>query len=102
MIYVFEDLKTKEIVEIHFRIAEAPPIGAEILYEGKMYRRLPNYDQIHIDTAGIARKTHKYPYVSHQMPRNMPGAKHDKKGKPIIRSRLHENEIMAQHGYERD
>ena len=44
----------------------------------------------------------KYPYVSHRLPRNMPGAPHDSSGKPVVLSQRHEREIAARQGLRRE
>ena len=43
--------------------------------------------------------TSTYPYVSHTLPRNMPGVPADSKGRPIIMSRRHERNVASEHGY---
>lgn len=84
--------------ELHFSSEDAPRIGDKILKKQHILVRVPSF---HIDTAGISRKTHKYPYVSHQLCRKIEGAESNKKGKPVIRSQSHEREIMARHDLEK-
>lgn len=53
-------------------------------------------------TAALHTDIHKYPYISHRLPKNLVGCDHDRYGKPVIVSKSHEREIMARHGYRRD
>lgn len=44
----------------------------------------------------------KYPYVSSRLPRNLEGCPTDSKGKPVILSKRHEQEIASRHGMKRE
>jgi hypothetical protein len=80
-------------------MADAPSIGSVIERDGERFTRLVSDAQV---SAEVEVVTHKYPYVSQQMPRNLPGCETNKKGQPIISSRRHEREIMGRYGLERD
>ena len=85
-IYVFEDSEGIKH-DIFFSLEDAPKIGDEIQWQGKIVRRVAHY---HLDTAGIARKTHKYPYKARSQP-----------GQPTIRSQQHEKEYAAKNDMEK-
>ena len=96
-IYEFEDVKTGERHDIFQSIDNVTPIGKTIEWKGMTLRRLANFV---LDTAGISRKTHKYPYVSQALPRkgpagNLSNTQYNQQGQPIIRSQQHEREIAA-------
>lgn len=44
----------------------------------------------------------KYPYVSDRLPRNAKGCMTDSQGKPVIMSRMHEDRVFKELGYERE
>lgn len=88
-----------QIVEKSYPMRDAPPIGAEITVDGKVFRRVFCGT---VDQAGIDRKTHKYPFVSHALPPYLPGCKHTHTGNNIIRSQRHEREVLARTGYVRE
>lgn len=92
MIYVFVNDETGELVDVAFDSKNAPKIGDVIDHDGVKLRRLASN---HIDTAGIRRKTHKYPYESSQLPRTP-----DNK-KQVIHSMSHEREYGARHELEK-
>tara|TARA_R100000700_G_C3077513_1_gene84769 strand:+ start:71 stop:373 length:303 start_codon:yes stop_codon:yes gene_type:complete len=93
-VYLFET-EDGQRVESFFSSNDVPSIGDKIDIDGITCTRLPSFV---LDTAGIARKTHQYPYVSRALPRNMPGVgNYDKQGRPIIRSQQHEKNVAAQH-----
>ncbi len=97
--YEFSRESDGKIVEFHFRMADAPPIGSLIERDGERFTRLVSDSQV---SAEVEVVTHKYPYVSRKMPRNLPGCETNKNGQPIISSRRHEREIMNRYGLERD
>jgi hypothetical protein len=93
-IYLFKDVETGETEDLFFNSDHAPSIGEEIRHGDKTLRRMPSFV---LDTAGIARKTHKYPYVSRSLPRNIRGCEVNKKGQPIIKSQAHERNVASEH-----
>jgi hypothetical protein len=93
--YEFQLVGGAEKIERFFPMSQAPAIGKRIQHNGKTYMRIVSVAQIDADVANRARG---YPYVSSALPRNLPGADHTADGKPIIRSRTHEKNVMAQHG----
>ena len=99
MIYEFENMKTGELVEVNYPMGEAPEAGTEVMIDGVMLRRIVSKAQV---SAAVATVTHGYPYVSHSLPRKLKGEKTNRKGKPIVTSRRHENELKAKHGMTRD
>tara|TARA_Y100000114_G_C11744778_1_gene321012 strand:- start:997 stop:1296 length:300 start_codon:yes stop_codon:yes gene_type:complete len=97
-IYVFHDDEGNEY-EVFFNASEVPSIGQTIDGDGKVLTRVPSFI---LDSAGIERKTHKYPYVSRSLPRNLAGAESNNKGQPIIRSQSHERDVAARHDMEKE
>jgi hypothetical protein len=98
-IYEFINVDTGNKKDVFFNSSSAPRIGEEIEYEGGTFRRVPSF---HLDSAGISRKTHKYPYVSRSLPRNIQGCEVNKKGQPIIKSQAHERNVAAEHDMAKD
>ncbi len=96
MIYEFLDQNCNH-VELSMSMAEAPSIGAIITHEGRTLTRIASFMQI-----DPATNRHQYPYVSTSLPRRLSGCKVTGQGKPIIESKRHERNIMAQHGFEKD
>ena len=93
-VYLFRDEKGIE-VESYYRYEDAPRIGDTVDIGGSKCTRVASFI---IDSAGIERKTHKYPYVSRALPRNLTGVNnYDKQGRPIIRSQSHERDVAARH-----
>tara|TARA_R100000808_G_C2154131_1_gene164898 strand:- start:1368 stop:1670 length:303 start_codon:yes stop_codon:yes gene_type:complete len=93
-VYLFKTAEGLE-VESFFTANEAPKIGDTVEINGMECTRVPSFV---LDSAGINRKTHQYPYVSRALPRNMPGVEnYDKQGRPIIKSQQHERNVAAQH-----
>ena len=92
--YVFKDAETGEKIDRYFPIAEAPRFGETIIVDGREYVRQLNFN---LDSAGIARKTHKYPYLSRSLPRDLNGCECNSKGQPIIKSQAHERNVAAEH-----
>lgn len=86
-----------ETVELHFAMADAPSIGTTITRDGRRLTRIASDAQI-----DPAHNRHQYPYVAFNLPRNLPGCGATRIGEPIIRSKRHEREIMARHGYVKD
>ena len=75
--YEFSRESDGKIVEFHFRMADAPPIGSVIERDGERFTRLVSDAQV---SAEVEIVTHKYPYVSRSMPRNLPGCETNNKG----------------------
>tara|TARA_R100001594_G_scaffold67913_2_gene102221 strand:+ start:919 stop:1221 length:303 start_codon:yes stop_codon:yes gene_type:complete len=93
-IYLFVNEKGQE-VESFFSSDSAPRIGDEVEIDGSKCTRVASFI---LDSAGIERKTHKYPYVSRALPRNLPGVEnYDKQGRPVIKSQSHEKNVAARH-----
>ena len=97
--YEFSRESDGKVVEFHFRMADAPSIGSVIERDGVKYTRLVSDSQL---SSEIDIVTHKYPYVSRSLPKNLPGCDSNNKGQPIITSRRHEREIMGRYGLERE
>ena len=94
-VYLFKGDNERE-VEAYFVAKEVPKIGDVVDILGEQCTRVPSFV---LDSAGIRRKTHQYPYVSRALPRNMPGVgAYDKHGRPIIKSQSHERNVASQHG----
>ena len=96
-IYAFVDESGAEH-ELFFNSSDVPSIGATVQGDGKTLTRVASFV---LDTAGIARKTHQYPYVSRSLPRNLEGADCNKAGQPVIRSQAHERAIASRHDMEK-
>lgn len=96
MIYEFLD-PDGNVVEIDFPMREAPSIGSIINHEGRTLTRIASTPQVDPGT-----NRHQYPYVSTSLPRRLEGCKTNRQGKPIIMSKRHERNVMAQHGFEKD
>lgn len=95
-IYAFKTASGQE-VESYFPADEAPSIGSEVEINGALCTRVPSFV---LDSAGISRKTHQYPYVSRALPRKLPGVgDYDNQGRPVIRSQSHERDVAARHDY---
>ena len=97
-IYPCIDVHSGEEVEVHRPMSAAPRIGQEFPFEGRIVRRVAS---CHVHE-GVAAMVHGYPYTSNSLPRNLGGCSTDSAGRPIVRSRRHERELMARHGLERD
>jgi hypothetical protein len=85
------------IVECVFAMRDVPAIGST--YEHPEFGtivRVASASQISPNFT-----TGTYPYVSHALPRNLPGVKCDAKGHPIIHSRREERNVASRHGYVR-
>lgn len=93
-IYLFVNKGGQE-VESFFTADLAPRIGDKVEINGAECTRVASFI---LDSAGIERKTHKYPYVSRALPRNLPGVEnYDKQGRPVIKSQGHERDVAARH-----
>lgn len=97
-IYLFMD-EDKQDVEHFFKSDDVPRVGEQTVIGGALCTRKPSFS---VDTAGIARKTHKYPYVSRSLCRNAKGCKTNRRGQPIIKSQRHEREVAARHDMVKD
>ncbi len=86
-----------QIVEVYYSMSTVPSVGAEVKHteHGTLTRILSSAQVSPNFTTGT------YPYVSHTLPRNMPGVRCDAKGHPIISSRKHERNVASEHGYVR-
>ena len=97
--YDFKRESDGKVVEIFYSMSTVPSIGKVVTHEGENYTRLVSDYQV---SAEVETVTHKYPYVSRSMPKNLAGCETNKKGQPIITSRRHEREIMGRYGLKRD
>ncbi len=97
--YDFKRESDGKVVEIFYSMSTVPSIGKVVTIEGEDYTRLVSDYQVSAEVETI---THKYPYVSRSMPKNLAGCETNKKGQPIITSRRHEREIMGRYGLKRD
>ena len=97
--YDFKRESDGKVVEIFNSMSTVPSIGKVVTIEGEDYTRLVSDYQVSAEVETI---THKYPYVSRSMPKNLAGCETNKKGQPIITSRRHEREIMGRYGLKRD
>jgi hypothetical protein len=95
--YSFIDESTGESCELVFAMKDAPSIGTTVEVDGKQFVRVVSDYQVDPGT-----NRSQYPYVSSSLPRRLDGCKTDRQGKPIIESRRHERNVMAQHGYEKE
>ena len=97
--YVFEDVETKEQQDLFYQSKDVPKIGDVITADGRELKRVASFV---LDSAGIARKTHKYPYVSRSLPRNLGGCDCNSQGQPIIKSQAHERNVASEHDMAKD
>lgn len=94
-LYAFVDENGNEH-ELFYNSSDVPSIGSTVEGDGKVLTRVASFI---LDTAGIERKTHKYPYVSRALSRNLEGVgSYDGQGRPIIKSQSHERDVAARHG----
>jgi len=114
VIYVFEDIKTGETVELDYPFGQAPKIGeiVESMRVTEDWPELTNEEicelpvqtvrriaSFSLDSGGIARKTWGYPFVSHALPKGCCPDSCTADGKPIVKSQRHERDILARTGY---
>ena len=92
--YLFVNQSDGTKVEAYFPVEDAPRIGDLVEIKDEVCRRIASFN---LDVAGIARKTHQYPYVSKTLPRNLRGCETNKTGQPIIRSQAHERDVASEH-----
>lgn len=95
--YAFIDESTGESCELWFAMKDAPSIGTTVEVDGKRLVRVAGDFQV-----DPAANRSQYPYVSSSLPRNLAGCPTNSQGKPVIMSRRHERNVMAQHGYEKE
>jgi len=80
-------------VEIHFSMADAPPIGSTIERDGETLIRVPSATP----TLPVWK-----PYISNRLPRNLEGVACTPAGKPIIDSQATERRVASMLGWERE
>lgn len=86
-----------DVAEFFFSMKDAPSIGTTVeIEDGKWIRIASDF------TVDPGSNRYQYPYVSSALPRNLPGCKTTKTGKPVIMSRRHERNIASMHGYTKD
>lgn len=98
MIYQFTN-PDGEIVERSYPIGTAPKIGERIVIDGVPCTRICSAI---VADGQIAQLRAGFPRVSRSLPKWLPGCKHDKMGRPIIRSQAHEREIKSMTGFVKD
>ena len=107
--YVFEAMDgSGDVVERHLPMSQAPDLGATLDVEGRVYRRVMS-PGIQIGGEMGWRKRKKWPVHSETLPRWQRPEKEpdslrtgfDEKGRPVIRSQRHENELAARLGRQR-
>jgi hypothetical protein len=87
-----------EVIERSFPMINAPRIGAKVTRGGKEFFRV-----ISRKVGNATAYDHdQYPKVSTTLPQWCDGAEHTDRGRAIIRSRRHQDELCRQHGYIRD
>jgi hypothetical protein len=84
-----------QVVEVYYPMSTVPSVGEVVQHpeRGTLTRILSSAQLSPNFTTGT------YPYVSHTLPRNMPGVRCDATGHPIISSRKHERNVASEHGY---
>lgn len=90
--YVFEDVKTGDIVEHQFPMTKAPKYGQVIKVDGRQLRRVVE-DKLQV-TAGFK------PYITRVVPKNTEGFKHTEKGHCIVENRRQEQWYSKRSGLE--
>lgn len=95
MTYEFQEVGGIKIVDLYFRMADAPTVGTVIEHEGRKFVRI--LSRPNLATEQIAVACHKYPYVSVSLP-DMGGKLKYADGGQVVRSQQHEKEIMAMTG----
>lgn len=78
-----------------------PKKGKRIVRKGKTFKRILSTG-ITVDSEGIRMDNIGYPRASRSMKKWLPGANHDKAGRPIIESKRHERSMCDRHGYIRE
>ena len=86
-----------QVIEVVFSMSDAPAVGST--YEHPMFGTVTRI----VSRAQVSPNftTSTYPYVSHALPRNLPGTRCDAHGHPIIHSRREERNVASQHGFVR-
>ena len=95
--YSFIDESTGECIELTYSMRDAPAIGTTVEVDGKRLTRVVSEFQV-----DPATNRSQYPYVSNSLPRGLAGCRTNSQGKPVIMSRRHERNVMAQHGYAKE
>lgn len=98
MLYEFQN-EHGETIALDYPMCDAPSIGSKITVDGCIYTRIPSNAII---SAAVKRITHQYPFVSRSLPRGLCPRSQDHEGRPIVRDRAHEREIMAMTGTVKD
>jgi hypothetical protein len=87
-IYEFKLVGGEEVIEKYFRVVEAPNLGATILTDGKLYRR--------IISSGVQADVKEFAHVSHSLPKHCKGAPaYDQAGRPAFSSQRQVQEFAA-------
>ena len=99
MLYTFK-AKDGETIDLLFPMAKVPSIGKTVEVKGKTYTRI----FCGVIAGGIIAMRSKYPYISHSLPPmathgvdtiNVNRGKGRGKAKVVIKSRKHEEVVMA-------
>lgn len=99
-VYEFQNLDNEgDIMEKVYPMGQAPEIGELVYDRGAWYKRIVSQSHISADVKNVV---HGYPYTSRALPKNLEGCSVNKRGQPIIKSRQHEKEVCARHGYIRE
>jgi len=94
MLYEFIDTDSGKLVELEFRMMDAPSIGDTIRRDGRNLRRL-------VPSLSPEIRREFKPYVAISKPKGMPGCPVDKKtGRSVITSREMERNVARQRGEE--
>ena len=80
------------VVTQFFRMKDVPDVGSMIDIGGVECMRIASA----LNTTDVWR-----PYISHRLPRNLPGCACTPEGLPIVRTQAQENSIKSQLGWER-
>ena len=97
--YLFVNQSDGSKVEAYYPVDDAPRIGDLVEIQEEVCRRIATFN---LDVAGIARKTHKYPYLCKSLPRNLRGCECNNMGQPVIKSQAHERNVASEHDMAKD
>ena len=90
-LYNFERLHDNQPVELFFGMSTVPCIGDIIEVDGLQYRRT-------FSECGVNERDNHYPYESVSLNRYHPDCPVGTNGKPIIKSKQHEDFICKKYG----
>ena len=90
--YVFEDIQSKERLELPLPMSQAPGYGKTIKLEGRTLKRV-------VESSANIIKPFKS-YVTRAVPKNTPGFQHNAKGHCIVQSSQQEKWYANRTGLE--